>query len=66
MKDKFKDLRNYYKGYGVYNRQGKLVEISSMSDNDFGQFQKDLANERKNYLQGKKGWNVIIRKIKEK
>lgn len=35
MKDKFKDLRNYYKCYGVYNRQGKFVEISSMSDKAF-------------------------------
>ncbi|MBQ7352312.1 MAG: hypothetical protein IJW59_05615 [Clostridia bacterium] len=60
----YNDLRKYYRGYGVYNRQGKLVKISSMSDKELRSFQKDLANERKNFLSGKKGWKVIIRKIK--
>ena len=60
----YKFLRDYYKGYGVYNRKGKLVNISSMFDKEFRSFQKDLANERKNFLSGKKGWKVVIRKIK--
>ncbi|MBQ8845078.1 MAG: hypothetical protein IJ008_03570 [Clostridia bacterium] len=60
----YNDLRKYYKGYGVYNRKGELVNISSMSNNELRSFQNDLANERKNFLSGKKGWKVIIRKIK--
>lgn len=64
MKSKYDDLRNYYKGYGFYNRQGKLVEISTLSDKDFSKFQSDLETERRNFLQGKKGWKVIIRKMK--
>ena len=58
-------LRKYYKGYGVYNKSGKLVNISTMSDSQMRTFQNDLAKERKNTLQGKKGWKVIIRKIKK-
>ena len=64
MKGKYDALRKYYKGYGVYNRQGKFVEISTLSDRDFSKFQNDLATERKNFLQGKKGWKVVIRKLK--
>lgn len=59
-------LRKYYKGYGVYNRNGKLVNISTMSDSQMRSFQKDLATERKNTLSGKKGWKVIIRKLNNK
>lgn len=63
-KPSYDELRRYYHGYGVYNRNGKLVRISSMSDKEMSSFQKDLENERKNWLLGKKGWKVIIRKIK--
>lgn len=63
MSNKYQSLRSYYKGYGVYNRYGKLVSISSMSDKQIDKFQNDLAKERKNYLVGKKGWKVIIRKL---
>ena len=53
MTDKYKELRKYYQGYGVYNRNGKLVRISTMSDEGFSKFQKDLETSRKNSLQGK-------------
>lgn len=64
MNDIEKSLRDYYKGYGVYNRKGELVEISSMSKEDFKRFQRDLARERENFLKDKNGWKVVIRKIK--
>ena len=62
----YDSLRKYYKGYGVYNRNGKLVKIDTMSDTQMRSFQKALATERKNNLLGKKGWKVIIRKLNNK
>lgn len=55
-------LRDYYKGYAV-EKDGKKVEISSMSEKEFDQFQKNLAQERENFLQDKEGGEVVIEKI---
>lgn len=57
-----KMLRDYYKGY-VVEKDGKQVEISSMSEDELNQFQKDLARERENFLQDKEGGEVVIEKI---
>ena len=57
-----KMLRDYYKGY-VVEKDGKQVEISSMSEDELNQFQKDLARERENFLQDKEGGEVVIKKI---